>query len=155
MIHIFKKIHTKYKRRYSIPIELVELEYNSYHIVVKVEMDDKIKGYFIIDTGASKTVVDNDFVKELDCESLIDSEIQSRGIGEGEIETNMVTIRKMKFSDFVLYDYNCASIDFTGINQMYSKYSDKKISGLLGSDILFNYNAIIDYNKMHILIDIE
>ena len=41
----------------EIPMELVELEDNSYHLIVPVQIGS-IEGDFIIDTGASVTVVD-------------------------------------------------------------------------------------------------
>ena len=40
----------------SIPLELVKLEDNSFHLLVKVEID-QIQGDMIIDTGASVTVL--------------------------------------------------------------------------------------------------
>lgn len=41
----------------KIPIEIVELEDNSFHIIVSLQIGS-IEGDFIIDTGASVTVID-------------------------------------------------------------------------------------------------
>ena len=42
----------------KISIELVELEYHNYHLLVQGKFEDGEKAYWIIDTGASKTVFD-------------------------------------------------------------------------------------------------
>ena len=46
----------------SIPIEIIELETQSYHLIVKCTLNGEQSGDMVIDTGASKTVFDRDFV---------------------------------------------------------------------------------------------
>jgi hypothetical protein len=38
-------------------------------------------------------------------------------------------------------------MDMNHINELYQKVSDYKICGLLGSDFLLKYNAVIDYKR--------
>lgn len=45
-----------------IPIEIVELESNSYHLITPFEING-VKGEAIIDTGASVTVIDNQLLE--------------------------------------------------------------------------------------------
>lgn len=74
----------------KIPIEIVELEDNSFHIIVSLQIGS-IEGDFIIDTGASVTVIDK--LTPFSYEPLDDvSEINSGGVC-GEInEVQLVNI---------------------------------------------------------------
>ena len=66
-----------HSRRAVIPIELVELEDCSYHLIVKVDIDG-IAGDMIIDTGASVTVADQKLFPSqmLDDNSIYDIQIK-------------------------------------------------------------------------------
>ena len=62
----------------KIPIEVVELEDNSFHIIITLQIGS-IEGDFIIDTGASVTVIDK--LTPFTYEPLDDvSEINSGGV---------------------------------------------------------------------------
>ena len=68
----------------KIPIEIVELEDNSFHIIVSLQIGS-IEGDFIIDTGASVTVIDKltPFSYEpLDDVSEINSRSEERRVGK-------------------------------------------------------------------------
>ena len=80
----------------KIPIEIVELEDNSFHIIVSLQIGS-IEGDFIIDTGASVTVIDK--LTPFSYEPLDDvSEINSGGVC-GEInEVQLVNITALQIS---------------------------------------------------------
>jgi hypothetical protein len=44
-------------------------------------------------------------------------------------------------------DLQCALIDLSGINEMYQQHCNRKICGLLGSDFLLKYKAVINYER--------
>lgn len=130
----------------KIPIELVELERHNYHLLVKAKFEDGEFGYWIIDTGASKTVFD----KSLDqyynlIEAEDDEEYQSAGISEGMVETLVGEVRSVNFGDLKLKDQKVALINLDHVNDIYRKYRDIRICGLLGSDLLKKYQCVIDY----------
>ena len=138
----------------EIPIEIIELESNSYHLLVKCEINGNQTGELVIDTGASKTVLDKNFVSEYKSTETMDSEMQSRGLGEGSIETEMVKVPKFCLGDLVVEDFSCALIDLSGINEMYQQYCNREICGLLGSDFLLKHQAIIDYRNRILCVDL-
>ena len=130
----------------KIPIELIELEHHNYHLLVEAKFEDGEKGYWIIDTGASKTVFD----KSLDqyykiIEADFDEEYQSAGISEGMVETSVGEIRFLAFGDLKLKDQKVALINLDHVNEIYKKYKDIHICGLLGSDLLKKHQCVIDY----------
>lgn len=131
----------------EIPIEVVELEENSFHLLIECEINTGQKGEMVIDTGASKTVLDKNFVDDYQKAVQEDSEIKSRGLGEGSIETEMAKIDRFQIGTLCINDFFCALIDLSGINEMYRQYCNREICGLLGSDFLLKYNGIIDYRR--------
>ncbi len=135
------------KKRVNVPIEIIELEENSYHILISTVVDGKYDGFFVVDTGASKTVVDINFLEEFQSVDKNMGEMSSGGLG-GEIpDMQIAVIKSLAFGDFKIEDPHIALIDLDNINAMYQRHCSRCINGLLGSDILVKFKALIDYDK--------
>jgi hypothetical protein len=129
-----------------IPIELIELENQNYHLLVEGKFEDSEKGYWIIDTGASKTVFDKgleQYYKIID--PGFEEEYQSAGISVGMVETSVGEISYLAFGKLKLKELKVALINLDHVNEIYKKYRNIRICGLLGSDILKKYQCVIDY----------
>jgi len=137
----------KRKTKISIPLQLIELEEQSYHILVETIFTENIKGKWAIDTGASKTVFDVNETQLFHFTESSELDIQSAGIGEMQIETQAGILPFLKFDELELCDWPVALIDLKHVNHLYSQFTNEIIIGLLGSDFLVKYNAIIDYKK--------
>jgi hypothetical protein len=138
----------KRNKKIEIPLKLVELENENYHILLEMKFSDNEPQMWVIDTGASKTVFDinlNNYYTEVDTPL---TEIESMGIGDIRIETKSGIINVMNLGNAVLYNLNVALIDLSQINVLYHKYTNERISGLIGSDFLFRYKATIDFKKL-------
>ncbi len=131
----------------EVPIEILTLEDNSYHLLVDVVVNDNIEGKMVVDTGASRTVVaDNLSLK------IIERTQEMRytsGIG-GQVEVSLTQLDKLKIGEFLLKEVALAAIDLSAVNSAYEKVTKQHILGLLGSDLLLRHNAKIDY-KTHTL----
>jgi len=74
-------------------------------------------------------------------------EMSSGGLG-GEIpDMQIAVIKSLAFGDFKIDNPHIAIIDLDNINAMYQRHCSRSINGLLGSDILVKYKALIDYDK--------
>lgn len=139
------------RKTIELPIELVELEEHNYHLMLKSRMADGKEGWWIVDTGASKTVFDrnrdNYFTLEAERHS---QQYQSAGIAEGMVETKVGVLAKLSFGSVKIKNLKVALIDLKHVNEIYSRYHDKQVVGLLGSDILANYACCIDYGNKSI-----
>ncbi len=139
--------------QYTISLLIIELEKNNFHPMIRSTFIDGTKGYWIIDTGASKSVFDkslHSLYKEIEPDG--DSEMHSAGISENMIETSSGEIKSILFGKYRVRNFRTALIDLTHINQLYEKYSDKRICGLIGGDFLVKHKAIIDYAKKELRI---
>lgn len=135
-----------FRKTIELPLELIELEERNYHLMLKSRMADGKEGWWIVDTGASKTVFDrsreNYFTLE---EEHRPQQYQSAGIAEGMVDTRVGILQKLHFGSIKLKNLKVALIDLSHVNDIYSRYHDKQVVGLLGSDILANYGCCIDY----------
>lgn len=135
------------KRAVRIPIEIIELESQSFHLLVKCTLNGVQNGEMVIDTGASKTVFDQSFVLDYQDKSQDENNLQSCGLGGSQIESSLVEIKSLALGEFIAEELNVVLIDLSQINTMYEKYCQREICGLLGSDFLLRHQAIIDYEE--------
>lgn len=137
----------KRREKIEIPLKLVELENENYHILVEIGFSDNKTGMWVIDTGASKTVLDINLVDHYTKVETPLTETESMGIGDSRIETSSGIVHEMKFCSTSLFDLSVALIDLSPLNILYHQFTNEKITGLIGSDFLVRYKAIIDFKK--------
>jgi len=132
----------------EIPLQIIELEKDNYHILILGEFQDGTLSCWIIDTGASKSVLDINqhlYFEVLDSDN--EEDYHSAGINQGMMETSVGKMFFLKLGELEITDHKVALIDLTHVNEIYGKYSSYTIAGLLGGDILMQYKCRIDYNK--------
>lgn len=134
----------------TVPIEKVELEDHSYHILVAVEING-IAGDMIIDTGASVTVADRQlFPRFEEPEEAV--KIQSSSI-TGEIkDVQVMHTESFQIGSIQLQEMCIALIDLDYVNKMYKKHLNRRVIGLLGSDFCIHHGIIIDYPHLTLTI---
>lgn len=137
----------------TIPVEIVKLEDNSFHLLIKAEID-KIAGELIIDTGASVSVIDKTLCTEQwDKNSLF--QLQSGSVS-GKIEhVELFKANYLKIGGRKLKNISFAAIDLKYVNEMYEKHLKRKIIGLLGCDFFVHYQAIIDYSTLKLTLNLN
>ena len=132
----------------KIPIEIVELEDNSFHIIVSLQIGS-IEGDFIIDTGASVTVIDK--LTPFSYEPLDDvSEINSGGVC-----VQLVNITALQIDNHTIENIHAAVIDLQYVNSLYDKHLQRRVAGLLGSDFLVRHEAVIDYGNKELTLKVS
>lgn len=136
------------KKKYSIPIQLVELEQENFHILIETTFGDQHSVKWAIDTGASKTVFDINRKEYYELAQIQPEEIQSAGISESQIETKAGQLNTMLLADMEFTDIEVALIDLQHVNNLYQQFTDETLVGLIGSDFLVKHQAIIDYKKL-------
>jgi hypothetical protein len=137
--------------RIKIPLKVIELEPYNYHIMVSSVFADGKSANWIVDTGASKTVFDKNRVEYYSAlEGELD-EIHTAGIGEEPMDVTLAELKNLSFGKLNIESQRVALLDLSHINELYSKVTDVEISGLLGSDFLMSYKAVIDYKKQVIV----
>ncbi len=132
----------------NIPFEVIGLQADGFHIITEIEIFDK-KFKMVIDTGASKTVLDKETLLNsgINEEDFLNTDILSTGLGTNNMQSFMITIPQIKMAEWSTKNFTAAVLDLSSINYAYGQIGLDPVIGVLGGDILKLYGAKIDYKK--------
>ncbi len=131
----------------TLPIEFIEIELGNYHLFIYAKIGRK-KARLLLDTGASKTAFDEQEVLKFVAQSeVIKQDMNSIGLGSNQVETHLSSLAKFKLGKIALAHHEIAVLDLSHVNQAYQSLGFPKIDGVLGSDLLYQFKAVINYPK--------
>jgi hypothetical protein len=135
-------------RRYiETPIQLLDIEGEGFHIMVKGMIHGK-EANFLIDTGASRSVFDpktiSSFIDDLTFEK---KEGITAGVGGSDLESSTFRIDVFSIGDMEIRDYEGVALDLDNVHELYGKLGLPHIDGILGGDLLKRYKANINYKS--------
>lgn len=134
-------------KKIKIPIEVLSLQEEGYHLFVKGKLGNQ-EMRLLIDTGASKTVLDKNFISEHFSElSLEASEHPATGAGTNSIQSEFAEISGFKIGQLEIDSYKIAVLDLKHVNETYSMINVTPIHGVIGSDLLVEFYAVINLKK--------
>jgi hypothetical protein len=135
--------------KYVIPLELIELEEDNYHLTISAQFESGSEGLWVIDTGASKTVFSLALTENYTLIKSNDQKlVKSAGIGSDHLETLPGILHPFRIGECDINRLEVALIDLSHINALYYHAAEKEICGLIGSDFLMQYHAIINYPRL-------
>lgn len=131
----------------AISFEIIHLNEDGYHLKVQAKIN-KIDITLILDTGASQTAFDIEFIKEnllnLD---IVKAEQISSGLGTNTMESFECMFDFFEIGELKIEHYKAALLDLSHVNNTYKKLNIEPIHGVLGNDILLKFDALIDYKN--------
>ena len=135
-------------RRYiEVPIQLLDIEGDGFHIMVKGTIHGK-EARFLIDTGASRSVFDpktiSSFIDNLQFEK---KEGMTAGVGSSDLESSVFIIERLSIGELEITDYEGVALDLENIHEMYGKLHLPHIDGIIGGDLLHQYKAVINFRS--------
>ena len=135
-------------RRYiEVPIQLLDIEGDGFHIMVKGLIHGK-EANFLIDTGASRSVFDpktiTNFINDVQFEK---KEGLTAGVGSSDLESATFKIDVFSIGEAEIHDYEAVALDLENIHEMYSKLNLPRIDGIIGGDLLKRFKAVINYRN--------
>ena len=134
--------------RIVMPVKIISLDTNSFHLFITAEISG-IERDILIDTGASRTVFDKQYILENDT-FIVDSDLHSAGIGAEPLDIFLGQLPCLRIGMWEIYDMPAAGMDLSQINEWYSRFTQSNIAALMGSDFLLKYKAIINYSNSSI-----
>ncbi len=136
----------------QIPIQVIPLQPDGCHLMITGKVNG-LKTNVLLDTGASKTIMDVHRVSHY----LTDPEIKAfdkpvMGMGNDKIESWTTSLSEFSIGSFRLSDWPVVLVDLKPINASYAVYDLPRIDMVLGGDLLMYLKAVIDYqNKVFII----
>ncbi len=133
-----------------VKITAEQLDSHGYHIFLNTKLDGKTCR-FLIDTGASHSVIDKKyFEKNFGNKNLKTIKQATTGLHSSTTESYFGKIKEWKIGSLSIKNYTIAAVDLGHVNLTYGSIGKRKIHGILGSDILFKYKMRIDYGKQQL-----
>ncbi|RLD67776.1 MAG: clan AA aspartic protease [Bacteroidetes bacterium] len=138
------------KKISNIPLEMMNIEGDGYHLMIEAEVNNKTVR-LLVDTGASKTVFDKtrlqSLIEEGAEEEFEDLEQLSTGLGTNSMQGQVAILDSLKIGALQIDNYPVVVLDMDHVNQSYEMLGDRGIDGVLGSDLLKEYDAVIYFKK--------
>ncbi|TZF81050.1 clan AA aspartic protease [Pedobacter sp. BS3] len=130
----------------TVPLEVISLQDDGFHLLVEVVVfGHTFKA--VLDTGASRTVLDKQQITELAQEEhlLVLSDKLSTGLGTTTMESFTITLPDFRIGSLELTNFETAVIDLSTINYAYTNLEFEPVIGVIGGDILMKHRAVINY----------
>lgn len=124
---------------FSIPFRIRK----SNHLFVYAKVN-RIKGLFLIDTGASNTCIDSNeklFFKLLSKPQ----KAKASGAGSNDMHAEISTNNSIQLGQWKKNAVDLILLDLTHVNIALNEYNLPKVHGIIGSDLLKTNSAIIHY----------
>ncbi|MDC1107348.1 aspartyl protease family protein [Prolixibacteraceae bacterium] len=137
------------KKKTIIPIRIVELEDNGIHIVCQNTKEPDL--WWIIDTGASSSVVDRNYAERVEI-TYGNSLLVLKGLTEETMNSEHGYLKEIDLGNDIFYHVRVAVMMLDHIQQIYDENTDLKICGIIGCDFLTAQEAVIDLHKQNIII---
>jgi len=167
----------------TLPLQIADIDNTGKHIFCEVVINDKT-GILIVDTGASQTVLSSksDIVQSaispIDYatfarmnssqdlkEMFTTDELEQMGVSEDGVLSMAANGQAIDFQFGILDGLIIGElrvppmpvglIDISNISTLYQRLLNAEILGLLGSDLLLKYKAIIDYGKQTLTLKVS
>ncbi|MCX2575531.1 aspartyl protease family protein [Pedobacter sandarakinus] len=137
----------KEKKRISIPLRLINLQDDGFHLLVEVVVF-KEKHFAVLDTGASRTVFDKKLIETHLAGTLhVSDEINAATLFT-TTTTIQATIPNFKLGSLKLKNYETVAFDLQSVSDTYQQFGHPPIACIIGGDILMEHQAIIHYKKL-------
>ncbi|HLP52455.1 MAG TPA: retropepsin-like aspartic protease [Chitinophagales bacterium] len=140
----------KNKKKAPVRIILEALDATGYHLFINAQVNGK-RCRFLIDTGASHSVVDKAyFEKHFDKKNLKTVKQATTGLHSSTTESYFGKIKELKMGSILAKNYMAAAVDLAHVNQTYKQLKKPSIQGILGSDLLLKFKAKINYETLKV-----
>jgi hypothetical protein len=133
--------------KYLLPLEITSIQGDGFHVFTHLKMGRK-KLRLLVDTGASRTVFDlNRILKRFPELELQEIDRLSTGLGAIAIPGKSAELKGLSLGELKLTHYQTMILDLSHVNKSYIDLELPQVDGVLGSDLLSRFKAVIDYKK--------
>ncbi len=135
----------------KVNLEIIELDPANYHVFIHAKAGrNKIR--LLVDTGASKTVVNLGLISKLPGKWSEIPETESIGLSSQKVNANTFILKSLSFGEIKLSQVEAAALDLSHVNEAYGYIRAEPIHGILGSDILMQLRAVINFGKAELIL---
>jgi Aspartyl protease len=130
-----------------VPLKIIHVDQMGYHLFAKAKVNGKIAN-LLVDTGASKTVFDSNRIEKFAASNqMVVNDHLSTGLGTSSMQSHTICLNKFQLGELIIQKLEVFLLDLSHVNLTYQKLKYKPLDGVIGGDILMQYNAIINYQS--------
>ena len=133
-------------RTITVPLTLINLQDDGFHLLVEIVVFGETL-FAVLDTGASRSVFDKGLMEKHVSEISVSEETQAATIFSTS-ETLQGIIPKLKIGGLNLKNYQAVALDLQSVTDTYLTMGHPAIAAIIGGDILMEFKAKIDYQKL-------
>ncbi len=131
----------------SVPLQMIDLHEDGFHPLLDITLFNK-PFKVVLDTGASRTAFDHELLLAANEDApIIASERLSTGLGTNTMQSATAVINNIWIGNLLIPEIEVAVLDLSTINIAYRELGHPEVLGVIGSDILMKYKAVIDFGK--------
>ncbi|HAW58572.1 MAG TPA: hypothetical protein DCX03_06105 [Bacteroidales bacterium] len=131
---------------FELPFQIFKILDQGYHIAVTVNIN-ALPARLLIDSGASHSVFDKSRISYfLPNFQVNESPLMAMGMGD-DLEPFLLKVRDFEIGKRKFPKYQATLLDLSALNQIYSRFYDEPIHGILGCDLLMKLKANLSYKK--------
>lgn len=135
------------KSQISVPLTIIDLHGDGFHPLLDVVLFGQTFK-LVLDTGASRTAFDRDLLLRANEQAaIIASERLSTGLGTNSMLSATALLENIWIGNLLIPELEVAVLDLSTINIAYAEMGHPEVLGVLGSDVLMKYNAVVDFGK--------
>ncbi len=132
-------------KTYKIPLKIYEIPGGGIHLLIRAKANNE-NTFLLIDTGASNSVFDINSLAFKDTEfNTKKDEMQSSGFNSAIENLSSGKIESLSLSHFKTSVPEAIFTSLDHINELYKSIKLPMISGIIGSDFLLKFNAIVNF----------
>jgi predicted aspartyl protease len=136
----------------TLSLEIASIQEDGYHVFVWILVNNR-PARMLLDTGASRTVFDIDMLREDHADIILEeNEDKAMGLGTSAVDNYIAVIDKMVLNDITAKKVQIGALSLSHVNVGYGHMDLKPIAGVLGSDILMKYKAVISYKDKELVL---
>jgi hypothetical protein len=128
----------------KVPFRAIQIENDGYHPILKAKVNGK-SIMLVIDTGASRTVIDNMCLEGLTPIINEHQEPFAAGVNATQFAVQPFLIPLLKMGEVKLKNVMIFGTDLSQLSELYQKMTGIKIAGLLGCDLLKKYSVKLNF----------
>lgn len=132
----------------AVPLILINLNGDGFHLLVELRAFGQ-KQFAVIDTGASTSVFDRNFIQEYVPKTEELDAVQTVTLFTTSASIHGI-VPKLKIGKLAIKNYPVVALDLDSVNAAYESHGHPRIVAILGGDIFYNYQAKINYKKLKI-----
>lgn len=115
------------------------------HIGIEAVLNDH-KVFMLIDTGASRTVMDHATWTSLfpRKRTKVNQE-PTIGLGSDDIKSSFTRVEEFVIGGLVVRKLQLVLLDLSVVNDTFAQAGLRRVDGIIGGDLLLKYKSLIDY----------